>query len=136
MSYGEAVAAARMSGVGASSVHPAPHAAGPGPAQAMVVEYERHGVWVVAAHGSCDLESISRLEGALTTAVRRHPKVVLDTSGITFADSSLLNLLILTHRAGAVRLAAPKPQLQRLLEITGLDAVLYVRATVEEAAAC
>ncbi|MGW1184945.1 STAS domain-containing protein [Streptomyces drozdowiczii] len=134
MSYGEAGPAARVSGVGASSLHPAPRVAGH--AQAMVVEYERHGVWVVAAHGSCDLESISRLEEALTTAVRRHPKVVLDTSGITFADSSLLNLLILTHRAGALRLAAPEPQLQRLLEITGLDAVLYVRATVEEAAAC
>ncbi|WUT00981.1 STAS domain-containing protein [Streptomyces sp. NBC_00708] len=133
MSYGEAGWAARVSGVGGGSAH---RAGGPGPAQAVVVEYERHGVWVVAAQGSCDLESISRLEEALTTAAWRHPKVVLDASGITFADSSLLNLLILTHRAGALRLAAPRPQLQRLLELTGLDAVLYVRTTVEEAAAC
>jgi len=133
VSYGEAVPAARESG--ASSVHLA-HRAGPGPVQTMVVEREQHGAWVVAASGSCDLESISRLEEALTTAAWSHPKVVLDASGITFADSSLLNLLILTHRAGTLRVAAPQPQLQRLLEVTGLDAVLHVRATVEEAAAC
>ncbi|MGC4948774.1 STAS domain-containing protein [Streptomyces sp. DT224] len=96
----------------------------------------RDGVRVVAAHGSCDAQSIARLEEALTMAAWTHPKVVLDASGITFADSSLLNLLILTHRAGALRVAGPRPHLQRLLRITGLDAVLHVRATVEEAAAC
>ncbi|WP_328904100.1 STAS domain-containing protein [Streptomyces sp. NBC_00441] len=130
MSYGEAVPAAHMSGAGANS---APSA---GPPQAVVTQYTQHGVRVVAAHGSCDARSIARLEEALTTAAWAQPKVVLDASGITFADSSLLNLLILTHRAAALRVAGPRPHLQRLLRITGLDAVLYVRATVEEAAAC
>ncbi|NEC66820.1 STAS domain-containing protein [Streptomyces sp. SID9727] len=130
MSYGEVVPAARASGVGTSSALAA------GPVQAVVTQHTRDGVRVVAAHGSCDAQSIGRLEEALTTAAWTHAKVVLDVSGITFADSSLLNLLILTHRAGALRLAAPRPYLQRLLHITGLDAVLHVRATVEEAAAC
>ncbi|WP_445067069.1 STAS domain-containing protein [Streptomyces sp. SAS_281] len=102
----------------------------------MVTQHTRDGVRVVTAHGSCDAQSIARLEEALTTAAWTHPKVVLDASGITFADSSVLNLLILTHRAGTLRVAAPPPHLQRLLRITGLDAVLHVRATVEEAAAC
>ncbi|WP_241989913.1 MULTISPECIES: STAS domain-containing protein [unclassified Streptomyces] len=110
--------------------------AAPGPVRTTVVEYEQHGVWVVMACGACDLQSIAGLEEALTTAAWKHPKVVLDASGITFADSSLLNLLIMAHRAGALRITAPRPQLQRLLGLTGLDAVLYVRATVEEAAAC
>lgn len=130
MSYGNAVPAARTSGAGTSG---AP-SAGPPPAE--VTQYAQHGVWVVAAHGSCDAQSITRLEEALTTAAWTQPKVVLDASGITFADSSLLNLLILTHRTVALRVAGPGPHLQRLLRITGLDAVLYVRATVEEAAAC
>ncbi|MFF7339837.1 STAS domain-containing protein [Streptomyces sp. NPDC008163] len=130
MSYGEAVPAARVSGVGVSA---APSA---GPPQAVVTQYTQHGVWVVAAHGSCDAQSIARLEEVLTTAAWTRPKVVLDASGVTFADSSLLNLLILTHRAGALRVAGPGIHLQRLLRITGLDAVLYVRATVEEAAIC
>ncbi|MEV5602494.1 STAS domain-containing protein [Streptomyces sp. NPDC052299] len=130
MSYGNAVPAARMSGAGASG---APSA---GPPQAEVTQYAQHGAWVVAAHGSCDAQSIARLEEALTRAAWTQPKVVLDASGITFADSSLLNLLILTHRTVALRVAGPGPHLQRLLRITGLDAVLYVRATVEEAATC
>ncbi|MFC8535724.1 STAS domain-containing protein [Streptomyces sp. NPDC057249] len=130
MSYGEVVPAARASGAGTSSALSA------APAQAAVTQHTRDGVRVVAAHGSCDAQSIARLEEALTMAVWTHPKVVLDASGITFADSSLLNLLILTHRTGTLRVAGPRPPLQRLLRLTGLDAVLHVRATVEEATAC
>ncbi|MER5296373.1 STAS domain-containing protein, partial [Streptomyces pharetrae] len=67
-------------------------------------------------------------------AVEAHPKVVLDASGITFADSTLLNLLILTHQAGTLRVAAPSQQLQRLCEITAVDTVLEIRQTVDDAA--
>ncbi|MFF0647338.1 hypothetical protein ACFYVV_27475 [Streptomyces tendae] len=44
--------------------------------------------------------------------------MVLDASGITFADSSLLNPLIPTHWTVDLRVAAPTRQLCRLLEIT------------------
>ncbi|MGV9590554.1 STAS domain-containing protein [Streptomyces tendae] len=69
-------------------------------------------------------------------AAAEHSKVVLDASGITFADSSRLNPLIPTHRTVDLRVAAPTRQLCRLLAITGVDALLTVRSTVEEAAAC
>jgi anti-anti-sigma factor len=105
------------------------------PGGAAVVQYEWRGAWVVTAHGSFDMQSIKPLTDALDTAARKHPKVVLDASGITFADSALLNLLILTHRTAALRVAAPPPQLRRLLELTGTDTLLQVRATVEDAAA-
>ncbi|BET46046.1 hypothetical protein RGQ21_10280 [Kitasatospora aureofaciens] len=62
--------------------------------------------------------------------------MVLDASGFTFADSRLLNPLIPTHRTVDLRVAAPTRQLCRLLAITGVDALLTVRSTVEEAAAC
>ncbi|CAL9494293.1 hypothetical protein SUDANB126_03306 [Streptomyces sp. enrichment culture] len=100
-----------------------------------VIQYEWRGAWVVAAQGSYDMQSIKPLADALTTAAKEHPKVVLDASGITFADSSLLNLLALTHREAALRVAAPARQLQRVLELTGMDTVLEVRDTLEEAAA-
>ncbi|MFE1585046.1 anti-sigma factor antagonist [Streptomyces sp. NPDC058737] len=58
----------------------------------------------------------------------------VDASGIAFADSTLLNLLILTRQATDFRVAAPTRQVQRLLQVTGVDTVLKVRATVEEAA--
>ncbi|WP_225631352.1 STAS domain-containing protein [Streptomyces solaniscabiei] len=104
--------------------------------QTMVVQYEWGGAWVVCARGAYDMNSVTPLADALDTAAQEHPKVVLDASGITFADSTLLNLLILTRQATDFRVAAPPQQLTRLLELTGVDTVLKVRATVEEAAAC
>ncbi|NEA45444.1 STAS domain-containing protein [Streptomyces sp. SID10815] len=100
-----------------------------------VIQYEASGAWVVIAHGAYDMHSITPLASALDSAAGKHPKVVLDTSGVTFADSTLLNLLIRTHRAVTLRVAAPGPQLQRLLEITGVDTLLQTRATVAEAVA-
>lgn len=104
--------------------------------QVEVVQYEWDGVWVVRARGSCDMDTITRLADALDTAAKRHAKVILDASGISFADSTLLNLLIVTHQAADFRVAAPSQQLDRLLQLTGVDTVLKVRTTVEEAAAC
>ena len=132
MSWDEAVMPRLMSNV---SGKPVPvQAAAHAPEGAAVMQYEWRGAWVVAASGSYDIHSITPLADALKTAVREHPKVVLDASGITFADSTLLNLLIVTHQAGALRVAAPSRQLRRLCDITGVDTVLVMRETVDEAA--
>ncbi|MFF9206564.1 STAS domain-containing protein [Streptomyces sp. NPDC014986] len=100
-----------------------------------MTQYEWRDAAVVAAHGSYDMQSVKPLAEALNTAARNHRKVILDASGISFADSALLNLLILTHQSTTLRVAAPARQLRRLLELTGMDAVLDVRPTVEDAAA-
>ncbi|MGA5171165.1 MULTISPECIES: STAS domain-containing protein [Streptomyces] len=99
-----------------------------------VQQYAWRDAWVIAARGDYDLYSITPLADALADAIEKHTKVVLDASGITFADSTLLNLLILTHQAGPLRVAAPSNQVQRLLKITGVDAYLHVRDTVDDAA--
>ncbi|HET9383164.1 MAG TPA: STAS domain-containing protein [Streptomyces sp.] len=103
--------------------------------QATVVQYEWGGAWVVGARGSYDMDSVTDLADALAAAAEKHTKVVLEASGITFADSVLLNVLILTHQAVDLRVAAPTEQLRRLLHITGVDTVLKVAQTLEEAAA-
>jgi anti-anti-sigma factor len=105
------------------------------PEGAAVLQYEWLGAWVVVARGSYDMDSIAPLSDALGAAVRKHPKVILDASGITFADSMLLNLLILTHQAGTLRVVAPSPQLRRLCEITGVDGILETRTSLDDAAA-
>ncbi|MEV5014272.1 STAS domain-containing protein [Streptomyces sp. NPDC053780] len=102
--------------------------------QAAVVQYERCGALVVGARGAYDMDTITPLAEALCTASKAYPKVVLDASGITFADSTVLNLLIRTHQAADLRVAAPTQQLRRLLQLTGVDAVLKVMSTVDEAA--
>ncbi|MFJ7333059.1 STAS domain-containing protein [Streptomyces sp. NPDC101116] len=104
------------------------------PDGAVVMQYAWRGAWVIIARGSYDMDSITPLADAMAAAVRKHPKVILDASGITFADSTLLNLLILTHQTGALRVVAPSPQLQRLCEITGVDRLLEARDSVDAAA--
>ncbi|MFC7898085.1 STAS domain-containing protein [Streptomyces sp. NPDC057381] len=93
-----------------------------------------HGAWVVGARGAYDMNSVEPLADALREAAEKSSKVVLDASGITFADSTLLSLLILTHQATDFRVAAPTRQVLRLLQLTGVDGLLKVRATVDEAA--
>lgn len=100
-----------------------------------VVQYAWRDVWVVGARGDYDMDSVVPLSEALAAASEEHATIVLDASGITFADSSLLNVLIRTHRTTDLRVAAPTEQLLRLLDITGADTVLRVTETLEEAAA-
>lgn len=102
--------------------------------QATVVQYEWYGARVVSARGAYDMDTITPLAEALHTASTAYPKVVLDASGITFADSTVLSLLIRTHQAADLRVAAPARQLRRLLQLTGADALLKVMSTVDEAA--
>ena len=104
------------------------------PEQASVHQYERRGAWVVTAHGSFDMHTVRPLADALKAAVGRHPKVVLDASGVTFADSAFLNLLILNHQVGTLHVVSPSRQVRRLCELTGVDTILEVRRTVDDAA--
>ncbi|MFF4324105.1 STAS domain-containing protein [Streptomyces sp. NPDC001568] len=96
--------------------------------------YERHNaVAVVTAVGEYDADTVGPIDEQLTAAAASHPTVVLDASALTFADSSFLNLLIRVHRTTTLRIAAPQNRLRRLLEMTGADQVLDVRATLKEA---
>ncbi|MFD7919460.1 STAS domain-containing protein [Streptomyces sp. NPDC059740] len=99
------------------------------------MQYQLGDAWVVVAEGEYDMHSVTPLADVLTSAAVEKTKVVLDTSGVTFADSSFLNLVILVHQTTTLRLAAPGPQVRRLLSVAGVDTVLHVRETVEDAAA-
>jgi anti-anti-sigma factor len=98
-----------------------------------VVQYERADVWVIVAHGDYDAHTIAPVEDALETAAKKHSRVVVDASGLNFTDATFLNLLLRTHQATSLCVASPAPQLRRIFEMTGADAVLDVRATVEDA---
>ncbi|WP_055572791.1 STAS domain-containing protein [Streptomyces prasinopilosus] len=113
---------------------PSAHPNGPLPGRAAVVQYELGGAWVVVARGEYDMNSMGPLADALQTAARKHDRVVLDASGVTFADSTFLNLLMRVHPTTSLRVAAPTSQLRRVLEITGADTVLDIRDNVEDAA--
>lgn len=98
-----------------------------------VRQYVYRGAWVIVAAGEYDMGSITPLREALHTAARQYPKVVLDASAVAFADSTFLNLLMLTNRIGTLRVVAPSAQVRRLCEITGVDSVLEMLQTIEGA---
>lgn len=89
---------------------------------------------LVTASGESDHDVVAELGRALDRALEHHPHVVLDLAGITFADSALLNALLLARqtavgRQGDVRLATtPSTCVRRLLELTGTSA-LFPAAT-------
>nr|WSS73200.1 STAS domain-containing protein [Streptomyces sp. NBC_01175] len=122
-------------GAGADENSVRPHHQAPEPVQGVVRQYQCRDAWVVVAHGEYDMGTIAPLTEALNNATSKHSKVVLDTSGVSFADSSFLNVVILAHQAATLCVAGPGHQLRRLFEISGVDALLRVRATVEEAVA-
>lgn len=138
MVWEEALTPSRTCSTGENSEQPSDQVDEHAPAVAAataLVQYECRGAWVVAARGDYDLHSITPLAEALGSAARTHRKVVLDTSGVSFADSTFLNMLIRAHQETTLRVVAPTPQLRRILQVTGVDSVLDTRATVEEAAA-
>jgi len=76
-----------------------------------------------------------RLLGLLSASVRL---LIIDLSGVSFCDVAGLAVLIGTQRRArargiAVRLAAPRPQVARLLRITGLDRSFTICATLADA---
>ncbi|MCF3137303.1 STAS domain-containing protein [Streptomyces olivochromogenes] len=112
-----------------------PSQPGDGQGSPQAVEYAQDGAWVIAVPGAWDLNSLAPLTATMEKAAAAHALLVVDASAVTFADSSFLNLLLSIHNSGTttLRLAVPAPQLQRVLQLTGADTVLDIRATVHDA---
>ncbi|WP_411105262.1 STAS domain-containing protein [Streptomyces sp. cmx-4-9] len=90
---------------------------------------DENGARVIMCRGSFDLDTLAPFAAAAQAAavdpsVRR---IILDMSHVSFADSSLLNLLVVLHRTGRLILAGPLPdRVTQLLQLTGMDAVLTI----------
>jgi anti-sigma B factor antagonist len=73
---------------------------------------------------------LSEIEGQLNHAIDHGVRrLILDTSGIAYADSAGLGLLMVLYGRlrkvnGSLRIVAPSPLLRQLLELTNTDKVL------------
>jgi anti-sigma B factor antagonist len=100
-------------------------------------------VFVVRVTGEVDMSHEEELRGELRTAVAAEAKgIVVDLTECEFIDSSGVRALLLSREAqhpedGAERLAvaASSQQIIRILSVMGIDRVIPIRPTVEEAAA-
>lgn len=82
---------------------------------------------MVTLYGELDIDTEPAARVALSTAAKARPDVVLDLSQLTFADSSVLNLMLWARTAVRPRLAGPLPtQLDRLFRVADMDVLLNV----------
>jgi anti-sigma B factor antagonist len=100
----------------------------------------RDGLSVVALRGDLDITGAADVEAAIAALVAPGQTLIIDISALDFMDCGSLRALLrvqaLARRGGGdVVLAAPQPQLLRLLALTGKDEVFCVQASVEAAVA-
>jgi len=88
---------------------------------------------VVRLSGECDLSVTGQLSDALNAQIAGgQQRLTVDLSGLRFADSACIRVLVkahlaLTERGGTLELAFPRPSVARVLSLLGVDRRLPVR---------
>jgi anti-sigma B factor antagonist len=101
------------------------------------------GVWVVRVRGEVDISHEEELRAELRRAVASEADgIVVDLTECEFIDSSGVRMLLLSREAqesekgpDALAVAASSEQILRILSVMGVDRVIPIRPTVDEAAA-
>jgi anti-sigma B factor antagonist len=99
-------------------------------------------VYVVRVAGEVDMSHEEELRGELRTAVAADARgIVVDLTECEFIDSSGVRALLLSREAQhpedgteLLAVAASSEQILRILSVMGIDRVIPIRPTVEEAA--
>ncbi|MFC9439661.1 STAS domain-containing protein [Nocardia sp. NPDC057030] len=93
---------------------------------------------ILSLNGEIDMASAPQFQAAVDDALRDQPStLVIDLSRVEFFGSAGLSVLLVaaeTLPAGQVRVVA-SPPVRRPIEVTGLDKLLSVHNTVDEALA-
>lgn len=109
----------------------------PGPAGFRVTKIS--GMPVVRAPAEIDIANAGQLRAALLeSAGQGHATIVVDLSETGFCDTAGLQVLVLGHRrataeGGELRLVVQAASLMRLFSLTGVDSVIPIFATLDEA---
>jgi anti-anti-sigma factor len=97
---------------------------------------------VVRIRGEVDLSNAERLHDELAPRVGETPWLVLDLSGCDYLDSAGLSVIATIHvrcrtRGARLRIVVPASAatVERLLAITGMDGILQVDRSIDEALA-
>ena len=89
---------------------------------------DEDGTPVIRLAGELDMTSADDVRAAIDGVLRRTPeRVVFETSGLHFMDSSGIALLLsVAQQVPDVELRAPSPIVRRLIELTGLEETLRI----------
>lgn len=91
----------------------------------------KDGMVLLRPSGELDVTTASQLERALAGVVGKHWAVVVDLSGVPFADCAGLRPLRWALQEGSenmtgVRVSGARPEVERVLRLTGLQRPLSV----------
>ncbi|MEU3186773.1 STAS domain-containing protein [Streptomyces sp. NPDC006923] len=91
--------------------------------------------YVVTLAGEVDVDVAPEIELAISDAGRFGARrVVIDLSRMTFADSTVLHLLLAAARRYELRIVGPlRPSVRRLLDVTGTAGRFPVAADLDSA---
>ena len=85
---------------------------------------------IVTICGEIDLYTAPRLHSELASLLAEGApaRMTIDMSGVEFCDSTGMNVLLsclrrVRERGGDLEIAAPKPAVRKILQVTGLDSV-------------
>ena len=85
---------------------------------------------IVTICGEIDLYTAPRLHSELASLLAEGApaRMTIDMSGVEFCDSTGMNVLLsclrrVRERGGELEIAAPKPAVRKILQVTGLDSV-------------
>jgi anti-anti-sigma factor len=119
---------------GSAVTHPAAHDA----SLRLTSPADRGGYVIAALSGELGIASAPALRELLVSLLRAASHLILDLSAVEHADASGLAVLVGSRRrarllGGSVRLAAPSPEVARVLSATGLNQHLDIFPTVRAA---
>lgn len=97
------------------------------------------GTCVISVAGELDMYTSPPFEQELLDAVAQAPRVVVDLTGCDFIDSTALGILITANRrlgypAKRLSLVVSDRNILKTFEMTGLDRVFAIEATLAAAA--
>lgn len=96
---------------------------------------------VVTLPAEIDMANADLISGQLAAAFAPAPRAVIaDMTATTFCDSIGIRVLVLAHQQAAatgteLRLLLPRPSVLRVMQVLGIDAVLPIYHSLEEALA-
>ena len=96
--------------------------------------------YVVTLRGEIDVYTAPPVRGELRRLIDEEGalELVIDLSAVTFLDSSALGVLVgvlrrLREAGGALRIVEPRTSASRIFALTGLDTVMDLYATRDDA---
>jgi anti-anti-sigma factor len=114
------------------------HSAADGPSLSLTSRTNRGGYVIAALSGDLDVEAAPALREQVLGLLRAASHLIIDLSAVEHADGSGLAVLVGSGRrarllGGTLRLAAPSPEVARVLSATGMNRHLDIFPTVRAA---